>query len=68
MADEHSTTGASGPTSTQVTRNRACGIRWQWQLRPLSTFPAHCDSFIFPINIFEIETDDFARAQTKPSQ
>jgi hypothetical protein len=51
-----------------ITGNGSCRIRWQRQLRPISAFPAHRDSCVFPINIFEVESDDLTRSQTKPRE
>ena len=49
----------------QITRDGSCDIRRERQLRPFPTFPAHRDSRVFPIDIFEVESDDFTRPQTK---
>jgi len=68
IAEEHSTTGASRPIMAQITRKGSCDIRRERQLRPFSTFPAHGDSRVFPIDIFEVESDDFTRPQAKPRE
>lgn len=68
ISEEHSTTGASRPIMAQITRNGSCDIRRERQLRPFSTFPAHRDSCVFPIDIFEVESDDFTRPQAKPRE
>jgi len=68
VTDEHSTTGTSGSIPPQIARNSACGICRQGQLRPLLTLSANLDSCGFPIDVFEVQADDFTRPQTKPSQ
>ena len=42
--------------------------RRQRKLRPFPTFSAHRDSCVLPIDIFEVESDDFTSPQTKPRE
>jgi hypothetical protein len=66
-ADEQASASASRPVAVKITGKGSCDIRWQWKLCPFS-LSTDRDQSAFPINVFEIESDDFTCSQTETSE
>jgi hypothetical protein len=49
----------------QVQRNSFTYIRRQWKLIPAPSFRADGDPCLLPIDVFEIQCNDFAGAETE---
>jgi hypothetical protein len=52
----------------QVQRNSFTYIRRQWKLIPAPSFRADGDPCLLPIDVFEIQCNDFAGAETESGQ
>jgi hypothetical protein len=64
-ADKQVPTAALRAIMPQVMRDRSCHIRWQRQLCALPAFTAHGNPGIFPIDVFKVELDNFARSEAQ---
>jgi hypothetical protein len=52
----------------QVERKDFTDIGWEWQLSPSPTFGADRNPGLLPVDVFQIQGDDFASTQAQSGQ
>ena len=69
QADEHIAAGTPRPVILQITRNGLAHVDRQWQPRPALAFVrTNSDLRVSPVNVLQLQRDNFSRAKTKPGE
>ncbi len=66
--NEHSSAGTRRATVAQVERKGFTYIDWQGQLSPAPTFRADGNPCLLPVDVSQVQCDDFASTQAQSGQ
>jgi hypothetical protein len=68
MSKENASARSAWTPRMNICRDSFTDIRWHRQLRPAPTFAPNGKQAIVPVDIIQIQGDDFAGPQTQSSQ
>src|SRR5208283_2901856 len=68
MPEEHPAAGTLGPTSLQVGSQRRPDVCWKGEAVFTAALAAHKDLAAAPIEVFELEPDNFTAAQAEAGE